>query len=575
MTTLQKMFLNNLGNEKANSLYFHIKNGFYRNTSRDFQLFSGGIFDTNTYFNSFPIEFYLKHTSVRNIFLNISIVGNAILKIYGIGENLKCEINEFFINNREIRTQSLAIGKSFDKTKVKYFYLEIIALDTCIIKNVEWETLQSPIRNIKLSICCTTFNRPDDVNRLIIRLSKNDDLREKSHLYIINNGDPIEETENDYFTIIQNKNTGGTGGFMRGLIEAKQSKYFTHVMFIDDDAFCEPLSILKAITILEYAKSNNDSIAGAMLYLDRPWIQYEAGASLKEFNIESNHPNLDLREESNLIENLKTRYCEYGPWWFFVFPIKKDLKFSFPFFVRGDDVTFSLRNEFKPFLVNGICSWQESFDAKISPSVEYLAFRSFIMFSLLYVKEDISSIKLFKYIFSHILRELLGYRYSIANALCQSLIDVEKGPDFWKEHVEMGKRLKQIVKISGSVECYDSEISPAIYSEPYVKVYQKIFASITFFGHIFPNIICKKGVCVLGLSARPYSANGKKYIEQYSPENNKVFRFKKKNKLFFELLFKSIYLSGRICLKKDKLRKAYNNSLSNFESIEFWKESLK
>lgn len=68
-----------------------------------------------------------------------------------------------------------------------------------------------------------------------------------------------------------------------------------------------------------------------MLYLDRPWIQYEAGATLKNFNIQSNNPNLDLRKLDSLLINARSTECTYGPWWFFIFPVLDDLKMSFPF----------------------------------------------------------------------------------------------------------------------------------------------------------------------------------------------------------------------------------------------------
>lgn len=572
MYIIQRFFWNNLNNELVNKLYYRIRNGYCINSEKKYIIFSGGYFNTNTYFNSLPTKYIFKNTVIKNIGIHISFEGNGFLKIYGrkneekilIEEkNLNSNLNVYMINNIDILKD------------MEYIYIELITLDKLIIKNLEWITNTKPIREVYLSIICTTFNRQNDVKRLITRLTDNNIIKQKTKLFIINNGDNIDIQNTSYYTIIKNKNTGGTGGFMRGLLESKKNCKFTHAMFIDDDAFCEPLSIDKVITLLEYTIDDNETFAGAMLYLGKPWLQYEAGATLEDFNIKSNNFELDLRNDDSLLKNAINSRCSYGPWWFFIFPLKKDLKMSFPFFVRGDDVTFSLRNNFSPYVLNGVCSWQESFDAKISPTVEYLAFRSFIMIALLYNKVTISKKILFKKILVHLLRELCSFRYPIVKALCQAIRDVMEGPKFWEQHIEMGKYLKQMNNDIGKIDNYKVNDVPTIYEEKVIKKYSKLYNIITCFGHIIPNCFCKKSACVWGLSARPYVATGRKSIEQYCPEKKAIFIFKKNNLEFFKLLIKAIYLSFSLVNKRNYLVKKYVNSLKKFETVNFWEEILK
>ncbi|EIT1264502.1 glycosyltransferase, partial [Escherichia coli] len=236
-----------------------------------------------------------------------------------------------------------------------------------IISGIEYVTYTEKKREIYLGIVTTTFNRQEQVLNLIKKLSDNDELLSHTKLYVINNGEDIPFSGNDFVTVVKNENTGGSGGFMTGLLNSQERNH-THTMFIDDDALCHPESIVKAISFLSYALDPNTSLGGAMLYEKKPYIQYEAGAKIQGFNLVPRNMNMDLRYESNHFFNNFVESADYGPWWFFIFPNIQGLKFSFPFFVRGDDVTFSLRNKFKPIMLNGLCSWQESFDAKISPT---------------------------------------------------------------------------------------------------------------------------------------------------------------------------------------------------------------
>jgi galactofuranosylgalactofuranosylrhamnosyl-N-acetylglucosaminyl-diphospho-decaprenol beta-1,5/1,6-galactofuranosyltransferase len=573
VNVIQDFFFNNLNNEKANELYFKITKGTTLKQENSYFLFKGGVFSTDTYFNSLPLKFLLSKTMIKHIGLHAHIEGKILLRFILMKENCKKVYAEYKFDNgiNEILwIENIEQEESYD-----LMYVEVVALDDSIIKNLNWVTDARKRKNINLAICCTTFNRQQEVKKLYDRLSSKNYLTNKCKLFIINNGTPIDVPDTEFCKVIKNKNTGGTGGFMRGVLEARKSGQFTHVMFIDDDAFCEPLSIKKSISILEYAIDDNASIAGAMLFLDRPWIQYEAGATLKNFNIQSNNPNLDLRKSDSLLINANSTECTYGPWWFFIFPILDDLKMSFPFFVRGDDVTFSLRNNFKPFILNGVCSWQESFDAKISPTVEYLAFRSFVMISLVYLNQKPSNKVLFKSIFSQIMREICGYRYQIGFALCQSLKDILSGPEFWENHIEMGSYMKALSSLSGKMESHNVTNLPSIDIEPLVSRKRKLFAVITLFGNLLPSFLCRGGKTVLGLAPRPFVALGHNHIWQYSPEHKAIYIFRRNPKQFFKLCFEAFKLTLLIILRRSTLESKYEKSLSTFESMKFWEEALK
>ncbi len=78
----------------------------------------------------------------------------------------------------------------------------------------------------------------------------------------------------------------------------------------------------------------------------------------------------------------------YGGWWFFAFPIKQVTRYPFPFFVRGDDINFSLANDFHITTLNGVVSFAEDFSDKESPMTLYLDLRNHMVQHLTLEKMD-------------------------------------------------------------------------------------------------------------------------------------------------------------------------------------------
>ncbi|HEB4872980.1 TPA: glycosyltransferase [Kluyvera ascorbata F0526] len=565
-TVLQGIFWPIFNSEEERELYF---SGTAVSISDEKKLlvFKGGLINFNSYFNSFPVKEYLERTAIKNIEVRVFLSkGSGILRILGKNLNGKQVLSE---TNISCGINNIDIPSNFIQYNYATLYVEFIAYDDTIIQEIDYITHSEILRKVNLGIVTTTFNRQKQVINLINKMSGNKALTLSSKLYVVNNGDDIPFLGNDFVTVIRNNNTGGSGGFMKGLLTSYKNNH-THTMFIDDDALCHPESIVKAISFLSFALDPNTSLGGAMLYEKKPYMQYEAGANIEGFNLIPRNMNMDLRIESNHFYNNFVGLADYGPWWFFIFPNTENLRLSFPFFVRGDDVTFSLRNKFKPVMLNGLCSWQESFDAKISPAVEYLAFRSFLMINIVYSEHLSSALSLFINVFKHTLFELLGFRYSIAIALNESVKDVLVGPTFWEKNIEMAPRLRNVSDVSGKINSievsgYDFRPSGIGYG-----LKKKIMLGLTLGGNFLPKLLTKDKKYIYGMTSNPYASLRTNEIIYFSPEQEKAFVFKRNRPLFWKLLFKSIYFSALITIKRKSLRKKYLSSLSMFESKEFW-----
>lgn len=565
LTILQRLFLPRGKNRAERPLYATGDTYIYHQDG--IEIFPNGDISFLTYFNAFNIKKYLAHTPLQTIIIDFGLnAGSGILTV--------------FAHHRE-RTDILFEGAVAGATSLKFSRAELegaellsikfVALERSTLNYVDYCTDIFPIKKIQLAICVTTYNRPEQIGRVSAALAPFLSQHAGARLFIINNGSMLLSLSSEQVTIVPNQNSGGTGGFMRGLHEALAAKKFTHCLFMDDDANCHPGSIEKAIHFLELCTDPQESVAGAMLYEGQPNMQYEAGATIEGFYPSPRNIDMDLSQIDNVILNDQVPNPDYGPWWFFLFPIGPGLKYSFPFFVRGDDITFSLRNAFRPVMMNGICSWQESFDVKISPSVEYLAFRSFIMLSMVY-KDGFSRARLSAHILHRLIKELFGLRYDYNLALQESLKDILKGPAFWEENVLMAKRLQEI---RGLALPHETQAHVAGHWNGIIGKKGKLLGLLTLGGHLVPSFLQPGTTLSRGRQAAPYGGLRSSRVAYYSPENSTFEVFTRNRALFFKGLVSSCLQVIKFYLAAPGLRKTYRNSLRNFESSEFWEAYFK
>ncbi len=311
------------------------------------------------------------------------------------------------------------------------------ALDACLAA-AAWVTRVPPRRAVRLAAVITTFGRQAQVRRSIAAFTAHvcgETPLGSVALYVIDNEGTLEPTRSPHLTVIHNPNLGGAGGFTRGLLEASDAGCFTHVLFMDDDASCEPESVRRTLALLAYATDANAAVAGAMMLADRPCVQHEKGAMLDRSGRPaqcwiSNKHGCDLARLDALCDNERDEVLNYGGWWFFAFPLAAVERLPFPFFVRGDDVHFSLSNPFRIVTLNGIATWCDSFGTKLGPATEYLAYRAWLALSLMHGTRKAARRTLSLCLN---IAEACAYRFDYAtmDAILEAVDDVMRGPEMF------------------------------------------------------------------------------------------------------------------------------------------------
>lgn len=310
----------------------------------------------------------------------------------------------------------------------------------------------TPARDVSLGVAITTFRREAEVAATATRMAafldrEGEALGARVHLHVIDNGGTASIPAHPHVSRIENPNLGGAGGFARGLTLA-QDGGFSHCLFMDDDASFQMENLTRTIAFLRLARSDRAAVSGAMVSEACKWRMWENGSVFHQV-CRPQFVGTDLRHPYEVAEmELAAARPKppgfYAGWWFFAFPVSQVRAFPFPFFVRGDDISFSLAHEFDTVTLSGVVSFQEDFSAKESPLTLYLDLRNHLHQHLVHPGLEIGAMGTIKVAMRFILRSIVRMHYDSAEAQLEAWEDVMRGPGFFAENADMSVRRPQI-----------------------------------------------------------------------------------------------------------------------------------
>lgn len=547
------------------------------NFSDNFLLKKGQFFETSTYFNSLSVEKIKKYTNISDVSLQIEFKGSLNLSFFHVNNNMEnIKLFEYNFDNVERSTQMIALD-AWDSIENGLVYFRVDANNDVELYDFCYSTSTVESQKVKLAIVITHFNRQDYLLPALKRI-QNDILNNNKNIDVIvsDNSQNLDFESCDRIKIYKNKNYGGSGGFSFGLLKAIEQDY-THCLFMDDDASTEMESILRTYSFLSFLKDSDSAILGAMLFKERKNIQHENGSKCRNGFL-AIHNQLNLSEVKDILINNIVEEIEFGGWWFFAFKINTVKYMPFPFFVRGDDVSFSLANKFNIITFNGIASWQEDFNSKHNSYLEYLNIRSSFVMNL--TRQFDGRLKGFiKLYLRAFLGGLLTYRYNSCVAAHFALNDILKGKDFWIKNIDMKEKrdkirsafvYEKIIKTEEKKEIQCTHFNRE--SESKLKAYMRI---LFLNGILLPELFLKNEVKdVLYYTPGLMEIFGYKKIHYYNKdlsefvecENNKFFIFK-----FLFLLFFDFF---RIILFVPFLYLFYSRIYNDLTSKRFWEKEF-
>ena len=446
--------------------------------------FQGLRHSTDTYINIFHKKRWQDLTSISSYGMQISCHGKGRLELHGafapteealaLGTAPSVLLNSCSVNSPENAfcwTPSLEGAYDF-------FFLvwEEEHAGALKIDKAQYITLaDSKPRTIKIAIVTTTYQRREDIGRIVATYRQAcenmPEISLSTHLFVINNEREDEDFLQQYaapkISIITNEgNLGGSGGFAQGARLAVADGTFSHVLFMDDDALSSSESWFRTLRLAAYLRTElrTHPLSGAMFTREHPSHCHamiealdtrlyrlcligetnmeDAGSclsSLAQAHIACTHL---LQKEKDPNNTHVTAPYPYAAWWYCLFPIEIFQEFGYPapYFYQKDDQEFGLRIRRTPLFLNGVCVWHPSFQNKTSALRSYLSLRNYALTCLDYTKKWRRL--LLKRIFLGVTRSLAANDYERAALLLLSVEDFLSFPSIPREGEKLISRVQ-------------------------------------------------------------------------------------------------------------------------------------
>ena len=423
---------------------------------------AGAFVEFFTYFNTCSVAKWRKYTKATSISLNLTCQGHFRIQMFGHytdGNDISKETFEPREYDLAEKTEiSLSIPNDI-RSSVVGFQIDVLKPEdeeeeedttepAFYLYEGNWTALidSSLINDIRIALTTVTFKKEEYITSNMALLERElfyTDEPAKNHIKvrIIDNGrtlDP-EDFESDFMELVPNENTGGSGGYTRGMIEAINDEKFnpTHVLLMDDDVLVLPEAFVRTYSLLALLKPEYDEryLSGAMLYYERMNVQHEdIGFVHDDGSYGPNKPDYEMHLWDAVLKNeqeIKYHANSYAGWWYCCVPVKKIDRnhLPVPLFIRGDDVEFSLANNAEFLTLNGICIWHRGFTTKFNACLElYMVHRnSLIIQAMSGICKNIDFIKRIDGFFW---KELSRLAYNNAELLLDAVEEFCDGPEF-------------------------------------------------------------------------------------------------------------------------------------------------
>jgi len=381
----------------------------------------------DTYFNSFAGMTWLENTTVTSCELCVSVRGKGSVRLKTDNKNVISTVD--FSGEQSVKIL-------IPQLEEHMYYLEISAEQDTVVISGQFQTDRTG-RDVHLVLVTCTYNRQKDLfYNLALLKRKNRQVLE--HIYVVDNARNLNpaEIEDEVVKVFPNPNTGGAGGFTRGLKEAMKLPSMTHVLLMDDDVKIEFEAIARTKSLLAYIKEEKQDrfIGGAMLRKDQPWLLYAQGEAWNYGVVLNPHQDIDVRSLELVRKLLEPTGLQrqYNAWWYCCIPRQQmeEKGYPLPFFLHGDDIEYGLRNGKTLIYLNGIATWHESFEHKKGSMLRYYDIRNWLIINALYMKKG-KRFNAVRLVTKSVMASIFRYRYEDVPLTVMAVEDFLKGPEWF------------------------------------------------------------------------------------------------------------------------------------------------
>ncbi|MQQ09595.1 glycosyltransferase [Epibacterium sp. SM1979] len=313
---------------------------------------------------------------------------------------------------------------------------------------------QPETSDLRINYVFCTFKRAEYVqhNTQVFRdYLRHHRAHAEAHLTLIDNGHDGSATggaagsgvsPDDHVTVFANNNTGGAGGFGRGIYETVYGglagQGFSHVCLLDDDIYLHPEMFARNTAFMRFLKPGYH--VGAPMYptSEAQKIPCHSACFGHQYCATVHPSDIALGAELNTSDIPAFLNMDRTPdstgWWWSCFAVSDVLRIGlpYPFFIKMDDVEYSLRLQNAGVeLVIPFSFWvlHDDFEEKYTAAMQYFRFRN--RWVLLAQQDRLQDTQDFVHQFDQLVRGFVsGRKYEHAQLLLNAMDHFLRGPSY-------------------------------------------------------------------------------------------------------------------------------------------------
>ncbi len=527
---------------------------------------------TDTYYNGFCYTKYRDYTTVTSVRLLLEFNGSVRVKLMCFdGEKEHC------VGENDGRNPLTAELSQLPEKGILYF--SVTATEDSVISGAVY-TADRASDDIKTCVAICTYKREQYVlhNLELLRSYKFSHIK---RVYVSDNGNTldVEGLSDGFIRILPNRNFGGSGGFTRGMIEARNNS-FSHVILMDDDVEFHPETLERMTVLVSVLKDEYKTswISAGMIPINEPWKQYELGAEWNGSEAIVHKHNADIRSRTSLIDNLDNPDINYAGWWTLLMPVcVTERGLPYPLFIKFDDVEYGLRNagDTEVITMNGIAVRHEAFDRKKSFVLDYYNLRNRLIVNALYGKSN--AVTATNRFWREIFRNLIQYRYDNIPIILRAAKDFLNATDILlhadEEQInsELISSVPTLVPLNDITEWNDSMRC----DEHITDTRLTPLMALTLGGHLIPAFALKKETIAVPLSKTgTVDCLGRRSIIQYQLGSEYGIHLHRSFTKFIKYCLLSTIVAVKLLLGHGKSKRQLITVSSELTSFDFWTRHL-
>ncbi|MCD8369896.1 MAG: glycosyltransferase [Clostridiales bacterium] len=571
------------------------------------------------YFNLFYIEKRKTYTAIDDVYISLQLQGYREIVLYHDRKRVGTQDLEPPVC-REYR-----IELPYAAYDSGVFWFELVKDVACEERSVsgsyEGRIDEQWVRPVNIGIDICTYHREAYIERNLNTLKRRFydtcelDAGRHRRVYVVDNGQTLGTCEGVHrlveacggrVRIIPNRNSGGAGGFTRGMLEIldeKEAQGLTHVLLMDDDAVIEPDAVVRIYGLVSTLKDEwrGMTVGGAMMREEYPHILFCAGENWENGQIINTSWNLDVRDFANACCSRLTEtgheHDRYSGWWcccYSLDTVRAD-NLPLPLFIHHDDIEFGLRNRGQGIVfLNGVGVWHRGAELLFPGANWYYDVRNNLVETALHQdrapKQTARRIVLKAFVSS-----LMRLKYKDADLVYRGVTDFLKGPAWlYRQNPEgLNTEIRALSYPMHPVEDLEDRLTEAEYESvcrqirdyreslsmetiqagKRTKKWKKLLSWCTLNGWFLPGI--RQEIRVICSTDSPYATFGRNKIVLYEPGSGRAYLLERD----YRMLAKVVWLSvkGFVALERgfDAAAASYRMNISKITNRKAWKEYLK